>query len=379
MTRVFPPGVGGAETYAYELANGLGKNGFDVDVFTQWTNEPSEKVDTHPNVSVYRISKARRKLSVFSTLYFSSKARNIIDFDKYDIIHGMLMPASTVAITPFNDIDTPVVLTSHGTSIDEAQSVALETPADYLLKYFFHPTNVIMDYFAGRAADAVIAISNHAYEKLTTSYGFSPNQVYMVPHGVDTDYFYPRNQIHTSVNPEKKTVLYVGRLGARKGVELALSAIAETDQSNIEFLIAGTGRHEERLRLLVDDLNITEKVKFLGYIPDEELPQLYSSADVFILPSRYEGFGLVLLEAMACKTPVIGTDVGGIPTAIDDGEVGYIVPRDKHILANRIEEILENDPLRGKLAQNAYDKATALDWTEVTKNTATVYSQICKE
>jgi len=73
---------------------------------------------------------------------------------------------------------------------------------------------------------------------------------------------------------------------------------------------------------------VSDGVRFLGFVPDEELPELYSSVDLFVLPSEYEGFGIVFMEAMACETPVVGTEVGGIPTAVDAGETGYLVPKD---------------------------------------------------
>ncbi len=376
LSKQFPPGVGGAETYAYELANGLGERGHDVDVYTQWVDSPDEEADVHENVSVYRICGARRKLVTFETLWFSYTARRAIDFEQYDVVHGTMMPASTIAVTPFNDIDAPVVLTSHGTSIGETKAVALETPADYLLKFFFHPMNVAMDYVASRGADQVIAISDHAYEQLTTSYRLDEADVEMIPHGVDTDWFYPRDEQHPAVDEEKTTLLYVGRLGARKGLDLALRAFAEVDAEDVEFLIAGTGRHEESLRELARELGIADRVRFLGYVPDEDLPVLYSSVDVFVLPSRYEGFGLVLLEAMACGTPVIGADAGGIPTAIEDGDSGLIVRRDVDALAEAMRSLKTETTNWQAMSENSLNQANRNSWDEVTSRVEELYSSL---
>lgn len=376
LSKQFPPGVGGAETYAYELANGLAERGHDVDVYTQWVDSPDEEADVHENVSVYRICGARRKLVTFETLWFSYTARRAIDFEQYDVVHGTLMPASTIAVTPFNDIDSPVVLTSHGTSIGETKAVALETPADYLLKFFFHPMNVVMDYVASRDVDQVIAISDHAYEQLTTSYRQDEADVEMIPHGVDTDWFYPRDEPHPAVAEEKTTLLYVGRLGARKGLDLALRALAEVDDEGVEFLIAGTGRHEETLRELARELGIADRVWFLGYVPDQDLPVLYSSADVFVLPSRYEGFGLVLLEAMACGTPVIGADAGGIPTAIGDNDTGLIVQRDVDALAEALRS-LQTEPTNWQaMGEKSLNQANRNSWDEVTSRVEELYSSL---
>ncbi|AGB33684.1 hexosyltransferase [Natrinema pellirubrum DSM 15624] len=379
ISKQFPPGVGGAETYAHELANGLAERGHNVDVFTQWIDSPDEKADVHENVSVHRICKARRKLVTFETLWFSFTARREIDFEAYDIVHGTMMPASTVAVTAFNDIETPVVLTSHGTSIGEAKAVALETPADYLLKYFFHPMNVVMDYVASRDADKVIAISDHAYDQLTTSYRLSEGDVEMVPHGVDTDWFHPREERHPAVDSEKMSLLYVGRLGARKGLGLALRALARVESDDVEFLIAGTGRHEERLRKLAQELGIQEQVRFLGYVDDGDLPELYSSADVFILPSKYEGFGLVLLEAIACGTPVIGADAGGIPTAVDDGVDGCVVERNEGSLAGAIKEMIQDDQMREEMEKASIQDRKSRSWDRAIQQTENVYSAFTRK
>jgi len=372
ISKQFPPGVGGAETYAYELANGLAERGHDVDVYTQWIDNPEEKADVHENVSMNRICKARRKLVTFETLWFSFTARREIDFDGYDIVHGTMMPASTVAVTPFNDIEAPVILTSHGTSIGEAKAVALETPADYLLKYFFHPMNVVMDYVASRDANQVIAISNHAYDQLTTSYRLSEEHVEMVPHGVDTDWFYPREERHSAVCKEKTTLLYVGRLGARKGLDLALHALSQVEDSDIEFLIAGTGRHKSHLQRLVTELELDDSVQFLGRVPDAQLPALYSSVDVFVLASRYEGFGLVVLEAMACGTPVIGSDAGGIPTAVGGEKAGMITSRTVDDVAQSISYFASTDQ-RSEMQKAAMERAQSMTWIKVCERMENLY------
>jgi glycosyltransferase involved in cell wall biosynthesis len=373
LSKQFPPGVGGGETYAVELANGLGERGHDVDVYTQWIDSPDEEADVHENVTVNRICKARRKLVTFETLWFSFKARRVVDFEQYDIVHGTMMPASTVAVMPFNDISAPVVLTSHGTSLGEQGAVALETPADYLLKFFFHPINVVMDFLAGQGADKVIAISDHAYRQLTTQYKLDEDRVEMIPHGVDTDWFYPRDENYSAVAEEKITLLYVGRLGARKGLDLALRALHEADNEDIEFVIAGTGRHNESLRDSVQQLDIDEQVQFLGYVPEEELPVLYSSADVFVLPSRYEGFGLVLLEAMACGTPVIGADAGGIPTVIQNGVDGYVVARDENSIAKNFEQMARQENQRERMKKQALLSAESHSWDQTVEKTERIY------
>ncbi|WP_236639951.1 glycosyltransferase family 4 protein [Salinigranum halophilum] len=355
LSIMYPPDAGGAETYAYELSRALAARGHDVDVYTATTEPIPSDLDLPDGVSVERLFE-RKKVPVAETIYYSLRARAAVDFDEYDVVHGTLMPASTIALTPgLGMADVPLVVTSHGTSLGEFRSHNPHTLIDYLLKYGLHPGNFVLDNVAGRVADRVIAISDHVAEELRDTYGFG-DKVTMIPHGVDTDRFRPHEEVHPTVGPEKFTVLTVGRLGSRKGIGLAIRGIAALDDPDVEFLIAGTGRHEERLRTLARDLGVADQVRFLGYVPDEELPLLYSSADVFSLTSRYEGLGLVLLEAMACGTPVVATDVGGIPTVVEDGVNGTLIPREPEAFASAVEHMSSRRGLKSDCRSYAIDR-----------------------
>jgi len=374
---MYPPRTGGGATYAYELANALGKLGHDVDVYTQAVPNSDQSISTHPNVSVTRITKAR-PLVVFSTLYFSVACRLKIDLEEYDVIHGTLMPASTIAFGPWllDSVDAPLVLTSHGTSYDEARSVNPQTPADYLFKYVFHPINVGMDAVSGRLSDHTIAVSDHTRDQLRDLYRFNADDLSTVPPGIDADRFRPTADIHPSVNGDRKSILVLSRLDPRKGIDKAIRAFARLDYPSAELLIAGTGRLEEPLRDLATELGVIEDIRFIGFIPDEELPTLYSSVDLFVLPSEYEGFGIVFMEAMACETPVIGTDVGGIPTAVDEGETGYLVPKDGiNELASRIDELLSDDYQHDQMATASRTWAADHDWIEIAERVSRVYTE----
>lgn len=374
LSKMYPPIKGGSGMYAYEIANALGERGHNVNVYTQSTGKEMD-LCVHENVTVERICKARRYLVTFETLFYSLHTRKDVNFNAHDIIHGTLMPASTVALTP-RTTTTPIVLTSHGTSIDETLSHKPEVPTDYLKRYFFHPTNVVMDAIAGRAADKIIGISSDTCERLTTAYRFADSKIEFVPHGVDTNRFYPRNQTRPEVSDDKLSVLFVGRLVSRKRVGLAIKALVTTESDNVELLVAGTGSHEGRLRTLARNLNVDDNVTFLGYVPDGDLPTLYSSADVFISPSSYEGFGLTFLEAMACGTPVIGTGVGGIPDVIEDGKNGYIVSSDPTEISQRIDYLRDKPAELERVSDAAFTKASSLTWNHVAEQVEDLYRSV---
>lgn len=374
LSKMFPPGVGGAETYAYELANALGERGHTVDVYTQYVGGKNNDISTHQNVTVKRICYARKKFVVFETIYYSLNARSGIDFSKYDVIHGTLMPASTIALTPgFGMADCPLIVTSHGTSIDEALSIAPTMFEDYLLKYVFHPLNILMDLIAGHVADGIIAISNHAANRLKHYFGDIP--IFFIPHGVNTSFFTPNGTLHPSVSDTEFTLLYIGRLSPRKGLELLLWSLLELSEET-KLLIGGTGRHRERLEDLTSNLGLEEQVEFLGFVPREELPSLYRSADVFVLPSTYEGFGLVVLEAMACGTPVVGTQVGGVPDIITDTVDGFLVDREPAQIAKRIDTLAKDKRKRERMQRNARNKAEKMNWESVAERVEDVYKRL---
>lgn len=376
MSKMFPPGVGGSEMYAYELANALGELGHDVDIYTQAVSNDDQSVSLDDNVTVETVCNARNYLVTFETLYYSLKTRHSTDFDQYDVIHGTLMPASTIALAPRLGIDTPIVVTSHGTSIGETLSHTPKIPSDYLLRYFFHPMNVVMDSVAGRAADHVIAISSNTREQLANTYRFDAERLSLIPHGVDTGRFYPRDDVHPAVSPEKTSLLFVGRLASRKGVSRAIEAVASLRDEDVELLVAGTGRHEERLQRLAEEQGVAGKVQFLGFVPDDELPVLYSAADVFVFPSRYEGFGLVFLEAMACGTPVVGTPVGGVPDVVEDGVTGFVVDHDAASLAVKLQYCHENPAHLEEMSENASEKTRTMDWSHVAEQVEDVYERV---
>jgi len=380
LSKMFPPVGGGSAMYAFEIAEALATRGHDVDVYTQTVADEERTVELHENVTVYSLATARRYLVTFETLYYSLRARLGVELDDYDVIHGTLMPASTIALSDRLGIDTPVVLTSHSFALSEVRAHSAETfPADYLLKYVFHPMNVVLDNVAARGADQVIAISSKMERQLVERYGLAPETVTTVSHGVDTERFRPRDEHHPAVSADTLTLLFVGRLITRKGVDLAIEALAATDRSDVELLVAGTGRLEAQLRELAIELGVSDRVTFLGYVPDEDLPLLYASADVSLFTSNYEGFGLVFLEALASGTPVIGTPVGGIPDIVEDGETGYVVPENPEAFAEKVDHLADHPETLDRMAEAARAATEHRTWDHVAAQVEDVYEQVRDE
>lgn len=376
LSKMFPPGVGGSELYAYELANALSRLGHDVDVYTQQRPGPGDAFTLEENVSVETVSKPRKQLVTFETLYYSLRARRAVDFENYDVVHGTLMPASTIAIAPRFDHDVPIVVTSHSFAPMEVRAHSPEAPADVLLKFFFHPMNAVMDAVTARSVDHVIAISSEMKRQIAKAYRVDPERISVISHGVDTERFRPRDRPHEAVDPEAFTVLFVGRLISRKGADLAIRALAATDDESIELLVAGTGRQRPKLESMVHELGVSDRVRFLGYVEESELPRLYSSADVTLFLSNYEGFGLVFMESMASGTPIVGTPVGGIPDIVKDGETGYIESGDPDRIAARLRHLKDDPEEHDRISDAAYETATRMDWRCVGREVQSLYERV---
>lgn len=375
LSKMFPPIHGGSAMYAYEMANALGKRGHDVHVYTQSKGDTISSFEVEANVSIYKLTRARRYLVTFETLNYSIRVRSVVDFDDYDVIHGTLMPASTIGLSDQLTFDTPMVLTSHSFALSEVFAHSPEKPADYLLKYVFHPMNVVMDNIAGRGANRIIAISEEMRGQLTTYYRLDEASVTRISHGVDTERYRPRDQRHEAVSGDKLTLLFVGRLISRKGADIAVESLAAAG-GDIELLVAGTGRLEADLKQLARDRGIADCVHFLGYVPDKELPVLYSSVDATMFTSNYEGFGLVFLESLASGTPVIATPVGGVPDIVEDGKTGFICTGNPDDMAKRIEELAKSPEKLAAMSGNAREEVNGRDWSDVAARVEEVYESV---
>ena len=208
----------------------------------------------------------------------------------------------------------------------------------------------------------------------------------IIPFGVDTEFFRP---IKLEKNEEIFQILSVGYLIERKGFDYLVKAVKEVlkTHSEVRLNIVGSGPLEMQIKKLIHELGLDDTVKILDNVSDEELLNLYNSSDLFVLPSivdsqgNMEGLGVVLLEAMACKVPVIGTDTGGIPDIVDDDETGLLVP-EKDILeiSRAIIKLIENGDLRRIIAFKGYTMVKdRFSWEQIANKYINIYKNSIKE
>jgi len=209
-------------------------------------------------------------------------------------------------------------------------------------------------------------------KKITTS------KIFVIPNGINLEHI-------QKIKPHKKydypTILYLGVLTKRKGVDDLIKAISlvKIKVNNVKLYIAGTGPYLERLKKIVKELGLMEDVKFLGFITEEEKFSYMKSIDIFVLPTYWESFPIVLPEAMACGKPIVTTNVAGNPFAVSDCINGFLVePGNWHKIAEKLISMLNDQMLIEEMGKESKKRASDFDWTVIAKQTRELYMKICK-
>ena len=238
------------------------------------------------------------------------------------------------------------------------------------------------------AADRIVAPTAIEHGQMLDLYDADPSRIHVVPPGVDLDRFSPgdretaRRRFAFDDDP---TVVFVGRLQPFKGTDVAVQALAELRNMvpDARLVIVGgdspRGNRGERmrLRLAARRLGVADRLRFLEPVPHNELADLYRAADVVVVPSASESFGLVALEAAACGTPVVATDVGGLRQLVRDGETGYLVgSRDPSSFAAALSRVLADPSARERLGANAVRLASRFPWSSTAVGILETYASV---
>ncbi len=237
------------------------------------------------------------------------------------------------------------------------------------------------------SADRTVVASRDEQEQLVRLYGANVDRIATVPCGVNLDLFHPigkteaRRQL--GLRDDDRILLFVGRIEPLKGVDILLGAAAqlEGDSDCFVLVVGGDSAAQDgevsHLRDLASELGIAERVNFLGAVDHERLPLYYSAADICVMPSFSESFGLVAVEAMACGTPVVASRVGGLAATVRDGETGYLIPwRCPEPFAERLELLLRNEGLRRAFGETARKEVERFRWGNVAEAMLALYRDV---
>lgn len=383
---------GGMTIYVRQLAEALAHLGVRTDIFTRATGGSPRVIETSPGVRVIAVEAgpasplAKDKLTVYID-DFVAGVRSFAAAQRigYDVIHSHYWQSGLAAASVAGGWDIPLVHSHHTLGRVKNQYLAPGDRPESQAR-LDGEDEVISQ------ADVLIASTDAEWEHLACLYGAPHDFLKTIHPGVDHDMFSPGNRAaaRNELGLGDETVaLYVGRIQPLKGLDLAVRAMEQlvpTLDRPLVFMVVGgpsgpAGEAElRRLNHLVEDLGIGDSVRFEGIQPHERLPDYYRAADVLVVCSHSESFGLAALEAHACGTPVVGTPVGGLSYIVRDGESGYLVDtRDPAVFAARLKTLLTDPKLLEDFRVSAMTWAHSFSWTKSAREFFALYECLVRE
>ena len=272
--------------------------------------------------------------------------------------------------------EAPLVTTIHATEYGRHQGWVDKHPQTYI--------HGVERWIVNRS-QRVIACSHYMREQIVDIFGVAEKRISVIPNGIDPDDLQAQSPAELErlrsefAEPGEKLVLLIGRLVYEKGFQLALEAMPRVieEAPGTRFLVAGSGTHEAELHRQAEELGLMEHGTFLGWIGDDVLHSLYRIADLTVVPSIYEPFGLVALEAMASGCPCIVADTGGLREVVVHEEGGLrFQADDPEALAEVAIRVLSDDELGQRLIADAYEHVRRFDWGDVAEQTVAVYAEL---
>jgi glycogen(starch) synthase len=294
---------------------------------------------------------------------------------RYDLVHGHDWLVAQASATLAERLAVPYVTTIHATEHGRHQGWVQDPPQSHIHS---------VERWMARRADALIVCSYYMRGHVADIFDMDERRIAVIPNGIDPSELRPAADLQslrrTFAAPHEKLVLFVGRLVYEKGFQLALDALPSVLEGveNVRFLVAGSGTHEAELKAQAERLGLSEHGSFLGWIGDDVLHSLYRIADLCVVPSIYEPFGLVALEAMASGCPCIVADTGGLREVVPVGErVGLrFNGGDAEHLGVMIERLLVDGPLRERLVTEASEHVLRFDWDDIAQRTRGIYGEL---
>ena len=382
----FPPRIiGGISPHVHYLSKSLAKSGVKVYIVTcDFPGAPQHEVVD--GVEVFRIDSYKNPSPDFATWVYlmnvnmQKEAAALINGlgGKVDVIHAHDWLVATAAIGLKHVFRKPLFATIHSTETGRRNGIHF----DY--ERMIHETEAWLTYEAWK----VICCSDYMISHVQWAFGLPSDKLVMVPNGVNYEAYSKYrtedlNQFRSKFAlPEEKIVLFVGRLVYEKGVHVLVNAAPKVlDKVNAKFIIVGNGYMKDQLSGLAKGMGLTHKVMFTGFIEDETLRRLQTCADVSVVPSLFEPFGIVAVEAMAAKSPVVVSDTGGLSEIVEhdvNGVKVYVSNPDS--LAWGITKVLTDNSYANWLRTNAYKKIQEkYDWDKIAQQTETIYNNVLNE
>ncbi|NMB89292.1 MAG: glycosyltransferase family 1 protein [Chloroflexi bacterium] len=390
--------TGGMNVYVRELTRHLGKIDIHVDVYTR-------SQDEHVPHVLHDLGYGNRVVHVPAGPEFPLPKQELASYlpefvdgicrfagEKgihYDLIHSHYWMSGIAALSLRETWKAPFVHMFH--TLGLMKNRVARSPSEVEGPYRADGERQVL-----RAANKIIVATPAEQSQLEFLYQADSRKLVTIPPGVDTTHFYPipkdEAKAVIGVPTQDRMILYVGRIEPLKGVDILIRALAQIKANGVLdqyphylAIIGGDPDVSElemnaemaRLKKLCAELGIGDLVVFLGKRSQDMLAYYYSAAEVLVMPSHYESFGMVALEAMACGTPVVASQVGGLAFLVQDGKTGFFVPDDDpEALADRLTRLIEQPELLNSLGQQANRYAHAYGWDQIAARVAGVYREV---
>ncbi len=390
--------TGGMNVYVRELVRALGRVGIGADVFTR-------SQDEHVPHVLHHLGYGNRIVHVPAGPELPLPREGLIDFLPaytswiqafaerkrlhYSIIHSHYWLSGLAALELRKAWGKPIIQMFH--TLGEMKNRVARSEAERASAERLDAERRLMI-----EADRVIASTEAEMAQFRFLYRIATDHIEIIQPGVDTARFYPipsdEAKEFAGVDDGRRAILFVGRIEPLKGLDSLLEALARlkargaVERHRLCLMIIGgepdasdeqISAEMRRLKGMSRSLHVDDLVTFLGRRDQDTLQYFYSAAEIVVMPSHYESFGLVALEAMACGTPVVASETGGLAFLVKDGETGFHVPAgDPEALAVRLEQLLDDHELLRRLGAQAAEYATGFSWTEVADRVIDLYQTL---
>jgi len=390
--------TGGMNVYVWEVTRVLGEMGFHVDVFTrsQCEHVPHVLHDLGYGNRIVHIRAGSeyplpKKELVNYLPQFVEGIREFADSKdiSYDLIHSHYWMSGKAAIELKKYWSVPFLHMFH--TLGLMKNRVAQSPEEIEGEYRIEGEREVL-----KTADKIIAATAAEYAQLLWLYQADANKIIVIPPGVDIGRFYPippdEAKEYIGVPPCGRMLLFVGRIEPLKGLDVLIEAIGIMRKNEVlndnPFCLAIIGGDPEesaeqtniemsRIKAITEQFGLGDLVTFLGRRSQDSLPYYYSAAEAVVVPSQYESFGMVALEAMACGKPVVASQIGGLAYLVQDGVTGFTIPVDEPIeLANRLTSLLQDPGLRDRMGKQAVQVAREYAWDKITAKLLLVYDEL---
>jgi D-inositol-3-phosphate glycosyltransferase len=388
--------TGGMNVYVREISRELGSRGYLIDIFTRFQGSAVECVDhvtLGPNVRVIQITAGPQqpcsKQCVWENLpQFVEGVRAFAHGEglRYDLLHSHYWLSAWVARELLADWPVPIIHMFH--TLGQMKNLMAPSAAQREIA-----ARIPVETETVQFADAIVAATPRDKSQIVELYGADQDKIVVIPCGVDLGLFQPmpckEAKGELGVPAEACLILFVGRVEPIKGIDTLIRAMAHiihndpARRGQVMLCVIGGDVGDspdrwdaelKRLHSLRQELDIADMVIFVGAQEQQTLPCYYSAADVVVVPSHYESFGMVALEAMACGKPVIASDVGGLSFIVKNGETGFLVPNnDPLALAEKIHYLFGEPAYRDLMGIAAEQAAKRYSWPVIAEEITDLY------